>query len=67
MKKDIVYLMEHPVIKGFVPVDNLEFITKLNNMELIEGQKVNETPPVYVKSTKEEGVILLSGLTKYNE
>lgn len=54
------YFFEHPVISGIVPVDNPKFIDKLNNMNLKEGQKVNENPPVYVKSIEEDEIIILS-------
>lgn len=60
------YLFEHPVISGVVPMDNQELIVKLNSMELKEGQKVMEDPSVYVKSIKEDGIVILSGCTKYN-
>ena len=60
------YYFEHPVVSGIVPVDNKEFINKLNDMDLKQGQKVNEQPPVYVKSIQKDGMIILSGCTKYN-
>lgn len=53
------YFFEHPVISRIVPVDNKEFIDKLNCIDLKEGQKVNENPPVYIKSIQ-EGMIILS-------
>ncbi|KEI95103.1 hypothetical protein N496_19290 (plasmid) [Clostridium botulinum A2B3 87] len=60
------YYFEHPIISGIVPVDNQEFIDKLNGIDLKEGQKINENPPVYVKSIQEDKTIILSGYTKYN-
>lgn len=60
------YFLEHPILSGIVPVDNHEFIDKLNSMDLKEGQKVNDNPAVYVKSIQEDETIILSGCTKYN-
>ena len=64
--KNRQYFFEHPVISGFVPIDNQEFIEKLNGMELQEGKRVNENPPVYVKFIEDDKTIILSGCTKYN-
>lgn len=55
------YFFEHPVISGVVPVDNQEFIDKLNKIDLKEGLKVNKNPYVYIKSIQEDGTIILSG------
>ena len=60
------YFFEHPVISGIIPVDNQEFIEKLNDIELKEGERVNEKPPVYIKSIQKDETIILSGFTKYN-
>ena len=60
------YFFEHPVISGIIPVDNQEFIEKLNDIELKEGKRVNEKPPVYIKSIQKDETIILSGFTKYN-
>ena len=58
------YFFQHPIISGIIPIDNQEFIEKLNSMELQEGKKVNETPLIFVKYMQEEGtVIILSGFT----
>lgn len=60
------YYLEHPILTKLVLVDNIYFINKLNNMDLKEGEKVNENPSVYIKKIEKDGIIILSGCTKFN-